>query len=199
MTNVSGPSNPPDELAQHVSKRIPFGRIIPPFFFESSESDRFAIIYMIRIRFFGSGELIQRTFRAARYKAAPKNNDIDLVSPGGSQRLLRRRTPHTHRTSRADVDRQLWKRVCTTQGYDHPFPRDRSTHGALGVHEQKVHDGLGRVVSANRLQGRRCSCARYCGRCCVKGSRADCSELLPEALEMGRVAEAQFHQSKEEV
>ena len=39
--NVSGPSNPPDELAQNVSKKkIPVGRIIPPFFFESSESDR---------------------------------------------------------------------------------------------------------------------------------------------------------------
>ena len=35
---VSRPSNPPDELAQHVSKKIPFARIIPPFFFESSES-----------------------------------------------------------------------------------------------------------------------------------------------------------------
>ena len=38
--NVSEPSNPPDELAQNVSKIIPVGRIIPPFFFESSESDR---------------------------------------------------------------------------------------------------------------------------------------------------------------
>ena len=36
---ISRPSNPPDESAQHVSKKIPFGRIIPPFFFESSESD----------------------------------------------------------------------------------------------------------------------------------------------------------------
>ena len=32
--NVSGPSNPPDELAQHVSKKILFGRIIPPFFLQ---------------------------------------------------------------------------------------------------------------------------------------------------------------------
>ena len=32
---VSGPSNPPDELARNVSKQIPLGRIIPPFFFES--------------------------------------------------------------------------------------------------------------------------------------------------------------------
>ena len=29
--NVSRPSNPPDELAQNVSKKIPVGRIIPLF------------------------------------------------------------------------------------------------------------------------------------------------------------------------
>ena len=40
VKNVSRPSNPPDELAQNVSKKIPFGRIIPSFFFESSESYR---------------------------------------------------------------------------------------------------------------------------------------------------------------
>ena len=39
---VCEPSNPPDELAQIVSKKkITVGRIILPFFFESSESDRF--------------------------------------------------------------------------------------------------------------------------------------------------------------
>ena len=32
--NVSRPSNPPDELAQNVSKKIPVGRIIPPFFLQ---------------------------------------------------------------------------------------------------------------------------------------------------------------------
>ena len=40
---VSRPSNPPDELGQHVSKKKKkktVGRIIHPFFFESSESDR---------------------------------------------------------------------------------------------------------------------------------------------------------------
>ena len=67
VKNVSEPSNPPDELAQNVSKKIRFGRIIPPFFFESSESDRFPIVYMIRIRFFGSGELIQNYFSDAQY------------------------------------------------------------------------------------------------------------------------------------
>ena len=65
--NVSEPSSPPDESAQNVSKKIAVGRIIPPFFFESSESGRFSFIYMIRIRFFGSGELIQITFLAAQY------------------------------------------------------------------------------------------------------------------------------------
>ena len=33
-------SNPPGESAQNVSKRVSFGRIVPPFFFESTESDR---------------------------------------------------------------------------------------------------------------------------------------------------------------
>ena len=48
-------------------KKIPFGRIIPPFFCKSSESGRFSFIYMIRIRFFGPGELNQNYFRAAQY------------------------------------------------------------------------------------------------------------------------------------
>ena len=30
--NVSEPPNPPEELAQNVSKKIPVGRIIPPLF-----------------------------------------------------------------------------------------------------------------------------------------------------------------------
>ena len=41
LKNVSESSNPSDELVQNVSKKITFGRIIPPCFFESSESDRF--------------------------------------------------------------------------------------------------------------------------------------------------------------
>ena len=43
-------------------EKIPFGRLIPPFFCKSSESDRFSTIYMIRIRFFGPEELIQSGF-----------------------------------------------------------------------------------------------------------------------------------------
>ena len=40
LNNVSRPSNPPDDSAKNVSKKIPFGRIVPSFFFESSESYR---------------------------------------------------------------------------------------------------------------------------------------------------------------
>ena len=43
-------------------KKKLFGRIIPPFFCKSSESDRFSKYLLIRIRFFGSGELFQRTY-----------------------------------------------------------------------------------------------------------------------------------------
>ena len=60
VKNVSEPSNPPDELiTPKCFEKIPFGRIILSFFFEGSESDRFSIICVIRIRFFGSGELIR--------------------------------------------------------------------------------------------------------------------------------------------
>ena len=66
--NVSRPSNPPDELAQNVSKKkSPSDELFLHFFCKSSESGRFSIIYMIRIRFFGPGELNQNGFRAARY------------------------------------------------------------------------------------------------------------------------------------
>ena len=41
LKNVSRHPNLPDESAQNVSKKIHFGRIIPPFFFENSKSDRF--------------------------------------------------------------------------------------------------------------------------------------------------------------
>ena len=58
--------NPADELAQNVSKKIPVGRIIPPFFFESSESDRvFNYLHDLN-SIFGSGELIENGLRRAR-------------------------------------------------------------------------------------------------------------------------------------
>ena len=65
--NVSRPSNPPDELAQNVSKKSLSDELFLHFFCKSSESGRFSFIYMIRIRFFGPGELIQNYFRRARY------------------------------------------------------------------------------------------------------------------------------------
>ena len=94
VKNVSEPSNPPDELAQNVSKKIPFGRIVPPFFLESSESDRFSIVYMIRIRFFGPGELIQKYFRAARYVSELENDrnilkcSVAIIAGTGVSRAL---------------------------------------------------------------------------------------------------------------
>ena len=42
-----------DELAQNVSKKIPFGRIIPLFFSKVQSFTVFSVLYMIRIRLFG--------------------------------------------------------------------------------------------------------------------------------------------------
>ena len=62
--------------------KVLFGRIIP-LFFESSESDRFSIIYMIRIRFFGPRELIQNGFRAGqqtvRLKGALASGNVSPI------------------------------------------------------------------------------------------------------------------------
>ena len=65
--NVSEPSNPPDELAQNVSKKNP--RRTNYFSIFSAKVQNLAVfsfIYMIRIRFFGPQELIQNGFRAAQ-------------------------------------------------------------------------------------------------------------------------------------
>ena len=72
--NVSRPSNPPDELAENVSKKKNSlsGELSPSLLCKSSESGRFSIIHMIRIRFFGPGELIQNYFRAAQYAFRPR-------------------------------------------------------------------------------------------------------------------------------
>ena len=48
-------------------KKKPFGRIIPPFSSKVQNLTVFSIIYMIRIRFFVPGELIQNGFSAAQY------------------------------------------------------------------------------------------------------------------------------------
>ena len=65
--NVSGPSNPPDEPAQNVSKKISLDKLFLHFSSKVHNLTVFSIIYMTRIRFFGLGELIQRTFWAAQY------------------------------------------------------------------------------------------------------------------------------------
>ena len=62
------PPNPPDELAQHVSKKNLFRTNYSSIFSSKVQNlTVFSIIYMIRIRFFGPQELIQKHFRAARY------------------------------------------------------------------------------------------------------------------------------------
>ena len=66
-----------------LKKKKNFGRIIPPFFFESSESDRFSIIYMIRIRFFRVGginseNISARTVRATGAAPTFRFNNIHL-------------------------------------------------------------------------------------------------------------------------
>ena len=58
--NVLEPSNPPDELAQHVSKKKkPSDELFLHFSSKVQNLTVFSIIYMIRIRFFGPRELIQ--------------------------------------------------------------------------------------------------------------------------------------------
>ena len=78
--NVSEPSNPPAELAQNVSKKNPFRTNYSSIFSEKVQNlTVFSIIYMIRIRFFGPGELIQNYFRRAQYtniflKSSPRKS-----------------------------------------------------------------------------------------------------------------------------
>ena len=68
LKNVSEPSNPPDELAQNVSKKNPRRTNYSSIFSAKVQNLAvFSFIYMIRIRFFGPQELIQNGFRAAQY------------------------------------------------------------------------------------------------------------------------------------
>ena len=50
------------------------------FFCKSSESGRFSFIYMIRIRFFGPGELIQNYFWGAQYRSLRIPRRVTLTS-----------------------------------------------------------------------------------------------------------------------
>ena len=58
--------NPPDDLAQNVSKKSLSDELFFHFSSKVQNFTVFSIIYMIRIRFFGPGELIQKGVRAAR-------------------------------------------------------------------------------------------------------------------------------------
>ena len=62
---VSESPNPPDELAQNVSKKSPSDELFLHFSSKVQNLTVFSFIYMIRIRFFVPGELIQNGFRRA--------------------------------------------------------------------------------------------------------------------------------------
>ena len=134
MKNVSRPSNPPDELAQNVSKKNPRRTNYSSIFSEKVQNlTVFSIIYMIRIRFFGPGELIQKYFRRARY--AFSSNMSSWVSVPSSTW-----TPHTrswHRgamclgRSTAASTQRVRRPVIgsyTACRIDFVFPRRRLTH-----------------------------------------------------------------------
>ena len=65
LKNVSEHPNPPDELAQNVSKKIFFGRIIPHFSSKVQNLTVFSIVYMIRIRFFRTENISEEVFDGA--------------------------------------------------------------------------------------------------------------------------------------
>ena len=62
LKNVREPSNPPDELAQNVSKKSFSDELLLIFPSKVQNLTVFSIIHMIRIRFFGPRALIQRSF-----------------------------------------------------------------------------------------------------------------------------------------
>ena len=79
VKNVWDPSNPPDELAQNVlKKKSPSDELFLHFSSKVQNLTVFSIIYMIRIRFFGPGELIQNGFRVARYLWSPHSRDVRI-------------------------------------------------------------------------------------------------------------------------
>ena len=69
LKNVSEPSNPSDELAQKCFENNHFRTNYSSIFSSKVQNlTVFSIIYMIRIRFFGPRELVQRYFSAAQYE-----------------------------------------------------------------------------------------------------------------------------------
>ena len=62
-------SNPPDELAQKCFEtKSPSDELFLHFSSKVQNLTVFSIINMIRLRFFGPGELIQNGFSAAQYE-----------------------------------------------------------------------------------------------------------------------------------
>ena len=90
--NVWGPSNPPDELAQHVSKKIPLGRIIPPFFFESSESDRVFKYLHDSNSIFRAAGINSEIFSARTVLLKTTDTCLNHQSLLGQQKILRCKT-----------------------------------------------------------------------------------------------------------
>ena len=64
--NFSEPPNPPDKLAQHVSKKNFSDELFLIFPSTVQNLTVFSIIYMIRVRFFGPRGLNQKGFRTAQ-------------------------------------------------------------------------------------------------------------------------------------
>ena len=62
-------------------KKSPSDELFLQFFCKSSESGLFFFVYMIRIRFFGPGELIQKYFRAALTTRAIQRDHTETASP----------------------------------------------------------------------------------------------------------------------
>ena len=87
--NVSEPSNPPDELAQNVSKKSLSDEFFLHFFCKSSESGRFFIYLHDSNSFFfgGPGELIQNGFSAAQY-CGHLQNHVRIANFRGESREI---------------------------------------------------------------------------------------------------------------
>ena len=67
--------SPSDELFLHFSAKVQNLAV-------------FSFIYMIRIRFFGPGELIQKYFRAARYKCpSASDNQAETIASSETNRI----------------------------------------------------------------------------------------------------------------
>ena len=73
--------NPPDELAQNVSLKNPCRTNYSSIFSSKVQNlTVFSIIYMIRTRFFGPGELIQRYFSGAQYSFSNTQDILNILT-----------------------------------------------------------------------------------------------------------------------